>query len=63
MSLKPQPRFYWYWTYFGCVDILHHEILLQRTCSLGEGESIGGGLGHSRGAQQTHALREQTHLG
>lgn len=23
--------FYWYWTYFGRVDILHHEILLQGT--------------------------------
>lgn len=61
--LEASTCFCWYWTYFGCVDILYHEILLQGTCSLRESESLRGGLGHSWGAQQTNALREQTHLG
>lgn len=61
--LYPFFLFYWFWTYFGSVDILDCEILLQGTRILGEGESIGRGLGHSGGTQQTNALREQTHLG
>jgi len=61
-ALRASHCFHWYWTYFGRVDILHHEILLQGTSSLGEGESIGGGLGKGGGAQKTNALRKQTHL-
>lgn len=50
-------------THFGCADVLHDEILLQGTCSLGEGKSIRGGLRNGGGTQQTDALRKQTHLG
>lgn len=50
--------------YFGRADVFGHKVLLQGgNSSLGEGEGIRGGLGHSRGAQQTNSLWEQTHLG